>query len=68
MGDRSLVGRTGRITSGGAILGGGQLGEVMVDGEAYYALASDPDVPIPPQTQVLVVELHPPRTLVVTPI
>jgi len=39
----------------------------MVDGEAYLALSSDPEHGIAPHTQVLIIELHPPRTVVVTP-
>lgn len=63
--DDSLVGRTGRITSGGAIGAGG---EVMIDGQAYFALPADPGVAIPSHTEVVVVEHHRPRTVVVTPI
>ena len=67
--DDSLVGRTGRITSGGAIgAGGEELGEVMIDGQAYFALPADPGVAIPSHTEVVVVEHHRPRTVVVTPI
>lgn len=62
------MGRTGRITSAGAIPPGGkELGEVMVDGAAYYALATETAVGIPAHCQVLVVDVHHPRTLVVTP-
>lgn len=54
-------------TSGAIPPGGRELGEVMVDGEAYLALSSDPEHGIAPHTQVLIIELHPPRTVVVTP-
>ena len=65
----SLVGRIGRVTSGGGITAGGaELGEVMIDGQAYFALPVDPNAAIPPHTEVVVVEHHPPRTVVVTPI
>ncbi|GAC1529576.1 MAG: hypothetical protein NVS3B12_03040 [Acidimicrobiales bacterium] len=67
--DDTLVGRTGRVTSGGAITAGGaELGEVMIDGQAYFALPVDPDVAIPPHTEVVVIEHHRPRTVVVTPL
>ena len=59
---------TGRVTSSGAIpAGGAQLGEVMVDGQTYFALSSDHQA-IAAHTQVLVVELSPPRTVIVTPL
>jgi hypothetical protein len=65
----SLVGRIGRITSGGAIKPGApELGEVMIDGQAYFALPADKATGIPSHTEVVVVEHHPPRTVVVTPI
>jgi len=65
----SLVGRTGRITSGGAIRPGQkELGEVMIDGQAYFALPVDATTGIPSHTEVVVVEHHPPRTVVVTPL
>ena len=66
---KNLVGRMGRITTGGAVSPGGrELGEVMIDGEAFFALSADSDVGIPDHTQVVVVDYHAPRTVVVTPL
>ena len=51
-----------------AVPAGGELtGEVMIEGQAYYALPADHMVPIPKGTRVVVVDhtLH--RTVVVTP-
>jgi membrane protein implicated in regulation of membrane protease activity len=61
-----LEGKIGMVTD--AVPAGGELtGEVMIDGQAYYALPVDPAVPIPKGTRVVVVDhtLH--RTVVVTP-
>jgi hypothetical protein len=40
----------------------------MIDGQAYFALPADKATGIPSHTEVVVVEHHPPRTVVVTPI
>lgn len=61
-----LVGRYGRVTD--AIPAGGlRKGEVMIDGQAYLALPSDPSEEIPKGMRVAVVEYEPPRTVVVAP-
>jgi membrane protein implicated in regulation of membrane protease activity len=61
-----LEGKLGRVTD--EIPAGGQRrGEVMIDGQAYYATGADQDVVIPRGTRVVVVEHYPPRTVVVTP-
>jgi hypothetical protein len=64
--DDRLEGKIGLITDG--VPAGGELaGEVMIAGQAYYALPADPDVAIPKGTRVVVVDHAPPRTVVVTP-
>lgn len=60
-----LIGKIGRV-SDEVPAGGERRGEVMIDGQAYYALAADAD-PIRRGTRVVVVEHFPPRTVVVTP-
>jgi hypothetical protein len=51
-----------------AVPAGGELaGEVMIEGQAYYALPADPEVAIPKGARVVVIEHSPPRTVVVTP-
>jgi membrane-bound ClpP family serine protease len=47
--------------------GGLNKGEIMVEGEAYHALSTDPEAEIAKGTRVVVVEYEPPRTVVVTP-
>ena len=61
-----LMGKIGRV-SDTVPAGGARRGEVMIDGQAYYALPADPDTPIPTGTRIVVVEHSPPRTVVVTP-
>lgn len=69
MADQQIVGKTGRVT--GRIVPG-RIGEVIVPvrggTEAYHAYGSETDEEIAPGTKVLVLELLPPRTVVVTPI
>ncbi|HEY4377061.1 MAG TPA: hypothetical protein VGM93_07870 [Acidimicrobiales bacterium] len=69
MADQQIVGKTGRVT--GRIVPG-RIGEVTLSvrggTEAYHAYNNDADEEIAPGTKVLVVELLPPRTVVVTPI
>ena len=61
-----MIGKYGRVTA--TIPAGGESkGEIMVNGEAYFALSSDPDSEVPKGTRVVVVEYEPPRTVVVTP-
>ena len=61
-----LVGKIGLVSDG--VPAGGELtGEVMIDGQAYYALPADNHVAISKGTRVVVVEHLPPRTVVVTP-
>ena len=64
--DDRLVGKFGLVSDG--VPAGGELsGEVMIDGQAYYALSADRPDAIPKGTRVVVVEHLPPRTVVVTP-
>ena len=68
MADQELVGKVGRVTGR---IGPDRIGEVMVPvrggTEAYHAYSAD-DEEIVPGTRVLVVDLLPPRTVVVTPV
>ena len=68
MADQKVVGKTGRVTGR---VGPGRIGEVMLPvrggTEAYHAYSAG-DEEIPPGTRVLVVEILPPRTVVVTPV
>jgi membrane protein implicated in regulation of membrane protease activity len=61
-----LVGRFGRVTDT-IPAGGVHKGEVMIDGQAYHALATDTSQELPRGTRITVVEYEPPRTVVVTP-
>jgi len=61
-----LVGKIGRV-SDTVPAGGAKRGEVMIDGQAYYAVPADIDDAIPTGARVVVVEHFPPRTVVVTP-
>jgi membrane protein implicated in regulation of membrane protease activity len=64
--DDRLVGKIGLVSDG--VPAGGELtGEVMIDGQAYYALSADRQDVISKGTRVVVVEHLPPRTVVVTP-
>jgi hypothetical protein len=67
MADDRMVGKMGRVT--GAI-GPRSLGEVMVPvrggTEHFHAYAADPDDEIGKGVRVVVVEYHPPRTVIVT--
>jgi hypothetical protein len=62
-----LVGRIGRVTG---TVGPGRVGEVMVPvrggSEAFHARAADPGATFPVGTRIVVVEYHPPRTVLVT--
>jgi membrane protein implicated in regulation of membrane protease activity len=62
-----LVGRMG-LVSADVPAGGEHRGEVMVTGQAYYALPADAAYPIAKGTRIVVVEYYPPRTVVVAPI
>ncbi len=68
MADQNLIGKTGRVTGR---VGPGRIGEVMVPirggTEAFHAYSAD-EQEILPGTRVLVVEVLPPRTIVVTPV
>jgi hypothetical protein len=68
MADQKVLGKTGRVTGR---VGPGRIGEVMLPirggTEAYHAYSAD-DEEIPTGTRVLVIELLPPRTVVVTPV
>ena len=69
MADQQVVGKTGRVSGR---VGPGRIGEVIVPirggTEAFHAYAADTDEEIAPGTQVLVIDLMPPRTVVVTPL
>lgn len=62
-----LVGRIGRVTG---TVAPGRVGEVMVPirggTEAFHARAADAAVTFPVGTRIVVVEYHPPRTVVVS--
>lgn len=66
MADQELVGKVGRVTGR---IGPDRIGEVMVPvrggTEAYHAYSAD-DEEIAPGTRILVVDVLPPRTVVVT--
>jgi membrane protein implicated in regulation of membrane protease activity len=63
--EHRLEGKIG-LVSDGVPAGGEHTGEVMIDGQAYYALPADRQIAIPKGTRVVVVEHSPPRTVVVT--
>jgi hypothetical protein len=69
MADQQVVGKTGRVTGR---IGPDRLGEVMIPirggTEAFHAYAVDRADEIAPGNRVLVIEYHPPRTVIVTPI
>ncbi len=62
-----MIGKMGRVTG---TVGPGRLGEVMIPvrggSEAFHAYASDGDATLALGTTIVVVEYHPPRTVVVT--
>ena len=66
MPDHRMVGKIGRVTG---TIAPGKLGEVMVPirggTEAFHAYASDSDETISPGSRIVVVEYHPPRTVIV---
>ena len=68
MADQRMIGKVGRVT--GAI-SPGRVGEVMVPvrggTEHFHAYAADEDDSIARGTRVVVVDYHPPRSVVVTP-
>jgi hypothetical protein len=67
MADHQMVGKIGRVTGR---IAPGVIGEVMVPvrggTEAFHAYSADDDTTIPTGTRILVVEYHPPRTVIVT--
>ena len=69
MADQKVVGKTGRVTGR---IASDRLGEVMIPirggSEAFHAYAVDREDEIAPGTRILVIEYHPPRTVVVTPV
>ncbi len=62
-----LVGRVGRVTG---TVAPGRVGEVMVPirggTEAFHARAADETSTFPVGTRIVVVEYHPPRTVIVS--
>ena len=67
MADQRVVGKTGRVTGR---IGPDRLGEVMIPirggTEAFHAYSVDPEDDISVGSAIVVVEYHPPRTVVVT--
>lgn len=67
MADDRMVGKMGRVSGR---IGPKALGEVMVPvrggTEHFHAYAADPDDEIEKGSRVVVVEYHPPRTVIVT--
>lgn len=67
MADHQMVGKIGRVTGR---IAPGVIGEVMVPvrggTEAFNAYSADDDDTIPTGTRIVVVEYHPPRTVIVT--
>jgi hypothetical protein len=65
--DQTMIGKMGRDTG---TISSGKLGEVMVPirggSEAFHAYAADADDVLTPGTRIVIVEYHPPRTVVVT--
>ena len=68
MADHRVVGKIGRVTG---TITPGRLGEVMVPVrggvEHFHAHAADTDETIAKGSRIVVVDHHPPRTVVVTP-
>ena len=64
-----MIGKVGRVTGR---IGPGKTGEVMIPirggTEAFNAFSADTDESIPTGTRVVVIEYHPPRTVIVTPV
>jgi hypothetical protein len=67
MADDRMVGRMGRVTG---TIGPKRLGEVMIPvrggTEHFHAYAAEPDDEIGKGVRIVVVEYHPPRTVIVT--
>lgn len=65
--DQVVVGKSGRVTGR---ISPGRLGEVMIPirggSEAYHAYSVDRTEEIAPGESIVVIEYHPPRTVVVT--
>lgn len=66
MADHRMIGKVGRVTG---TIAPGRLGEVMVPvrggTEHFHAYAADGDDTIPRGARIVVVEHHPPRTVIV---
>ena len=69
MADQRMIGKVGRVTGN---ISPGRVGEVMVPvrggTEHFHAYAADTDDTIGRGTRVVVVDYHPPRSVVVTPV
>lgn len=67
MADDRMIGKMGRVSGR---ISAGRVGEVMVPvrggTEHFNAYASEPDEELKPGDRIVVVEYHPPRTVVVT--
>ncbi len=64
--ESSVIGKVGRVTG---TVGPGRIGEIMLPvrggSEHFHAYPVDKDVSMSVGTRVVVVEYHPPRTVVV---
>ena len=62
-----MIGKVGRVTG---TVAPDRVGEVMVPvrggTEHFHAYAAEPGATIPPGTSVVVVEYHPPRSVIVS--
>ena len=69
MADQRVVGKIARVTG---TIGPGRTGEVMLEvrggSEAFNAYPADPEESISRGSRVVVVEHHPPRTVIVSPV
>ena len=67
MSESLVVGKIGRVT---ASIGAKSPGEVMISirggSEAFHAYSDDPAITIETGTRIVIVEYHPPRTVIVS--
>lgn len=65
--DQTMIGKMGRVTG---TISPGKLGEVMIPirggSEAFHAYGCEGEDGLTPGTRIVVVEYHPPRTVVVS--
>jgi hypothetical protein len=69
MADQKVIGKMGRVTGR---IASDRLGAVMIPirggTETFHAYAVDREIEIPTGSEIVVVEYHPPRTVIVTPL